>query len=94
MIKTTSDKLDLLYGTVPALLKHQKSFNWLYKSNEAKCLKLGNAYRNNGSAQVFGKTIAEVEKNKAAIEIKQVQFVTLTSDWPMDSSITEQDSDS
>jgi len=59
--------------------------------DEAKVLKPGNKYRNDKSAQLFGKTIAQFKKNKLADVIKQISFITLTSDGSTGSSITEQE---
>jgi len=83
-IKAASDKLGLLYINVYAPRKHQKSvrdFSWLCKLDEAKGLKPDNKYRNDKSAQLYGKKIAHVKNKNTKKQQQQFNIFIVKRKW-------------
>ena len=89
-----SEKLRILFRNAQALAKHMKpfrDFTWLCDLDEVKGLNLGQTYRNEKACKTFTEYIASDSRDSLKDNMKQLKFISVTSDGTTDSSITEQE---
>ncbi|KAJ8300350.1 hypothetical protein KUTeg_021869, partial [Tegillarca granosa] len=93
--KAEYDKVSLRFRNAHAIAKHDKSFKdfiWLCNLDEAKGLDTGVTYKNDKSARLFVKHIANVETEKNKSFLSKSLYFSITIDGAMDVAGDEQES--
>lgn len=92
--KENFEKLEKMFRNCHALIKNNRplsDFTWMCDLDGMKGFDLGRTYRNINSAKVFIQSIADVEFQKIANQIKDTKFLSVIGDGSTDSAVKEQE---